>query len=535
MTEYETDPHRQPASSDASASNSGTSQQTAGLPWQAPAATPSGEAERSSAVPASPTPVSVTSPAPAGSTPAGAYAAPASEWQQPGNWQAGQWQSTESGYQAPQDGSYSTPSYPGSTTTTPNPSESGYPGSGYPVEAGTGSYPTTGAAYQPGWPSAPGAGIPPQQPPFWGQPGEQQPRRKPGKTLAGVAAVLALAVGSGVLGGWVALQNDSNTTTTANAASNTTISSPPPVINRSDLATVASAVQGSVVTIITGSGEGSGVVYDNSGHIVTNNHVVATATGNTVQVNFNNGTKATATIVGTDPKSDLAVIKVANASGLKAAKFGDSGAMRVGDTVLAIGSPLDLEGTVTAGIVSALDRTIQVGSDQQQQDPFSQQQQSQATSSISGLMQTDAPINPGNSGGALVNTNGEVIGINSAIATSGSSTGNIGVGFAIPSNKVKVVADQLIKGGKVSHPFLGVSVGNGQSGALVQSVTSGSPAAKAGLQQGDVITKIGNKSVSTSDDVVSAVQAASVGDKLDLTYTRNGQQKTATVTLAEAS
>jgi putative serine protease PepD len=342
-------------------------------------------------------------------------------------------------------------------------------------------------------------------------------------------------VGSGVLGGWVALQNDNTTTTSA--ASNTTISNPPPVINRADLASVASAVQASVVTIITGSGEGSGVVYDNSGHIVTNNHVVATATGNTVQVNFNNGSKAQATIVGTDPKSDLAVIKVANASGMKVAKFGDSGSMRVGDTVLAIGSPLDLEGTVTAGIVSALDRTIQVGSDQQQQqDPFSQQQQSTATSSISGLMQTDAPINPGNSGGALVNTKGEVIGINSAIATSGSSTGNIGVGFAIPSNKVKAVADQLIRGGKVSHPFLGVSVGNGQGGgALVQSVTASSPAAKVGLQQGDVITKIGNKSVNTSDDVVSAVQSANVGDKLDITYTRNGQQKTATVTLAEAS
>jgi putative serine protease PepD len=512
MTEYETDPHRQPASSDAPASNSGASQQTAGLPWQAPAATPSGEAERSSAVPASPAPVGVTNPAQAGSTPAGAYAAPVSEWQQPANWQAGQWQST----------------------ATPNPSESGYPTSGYPAEAGTASYPTTGAAYQPGWSSAPGGGIPPQQPPVWGQPGEPQPRRRPGKMLAGVAGVLALAVGSGVLGGWVALQNDNTTTTSA--ASNTTISNPPPVINRADLASVASAVQASVVTIITGSGEGSGVVYDNSGHIVTNNHVVATATGNTVQVNFNNGSKAQATIVGTDPKSDLAVIKVANASGLKVAKFGDSGSMRVGDTVLAIGSPLDLEGTVTAGIVSALDRTIQVGSDQQQQDPFSQQQQSTATSSISGLMQTDAPINPGNSGGALVNTKGEVIGINSAIATSGSSTGNIGVGFAIPSNKVKAVADQLIRGGKVSHPFLGVSVGNGQGGgALVQSVTAGSPAAKAGLQQGDVISKIGNKSVNTSDDVVSAVQSANVGDKLDLTYTRNGQQKTATVTLAEAS
>ena len=150
-------------------------------------------------------------------------------------------------------------------------------------------------------------------------------------------------------------------------------------------------------------------------------------------------------------------------------------------------------------------------------------------------MQTDAPINPGNSGGALVNTNGQVIGINSAIATSGAGSGNIGLGFAIPSNKAKQVAQDLMAGRKVSHPALGVSVTEAEGGgALVSSVTSGSAAAKAGLQQGDVITSVNGKSVNDSDDLVGIVQSASVGDKVTIVFTRNGAEKTVTATLAEA-
>jgi putative serine protease PepD len=366
--------------------------------------------------------------------------------------------------------------------------------------------------------------------------GPPRPPGKAGRRLAAGAAVLALAVGSGVLGGWIALQADDDPVVTNNAgsATSTSNSNPAPVINRDDLANVAAAVQPSVVSIKTDSTEGSGVVYDTGGDIVTNNHVVASANGGSVQVIFNDGKTADAKIVATDPKSDLAVIKVSNVSGLTAAKWGDSGAMRVGDTVLALGSPLGLEGTVTAGIISALDRTIQEGADQQPQNPFQQQQGQGGTTSISGLLQTDAPINPGNSGGALANTKGEVIGINTAIA--GNSEGNIGVGFAIPSNKVKSVAEQLIKGGKVSHPFLGVNVTEATNGgALVSSVTKDSPAAKAGLQEGDVITKFGDKAIGDSDDLVGAVQSGKVGDQVQLTYTRNGEQKTATVTLAETS
>jgi putative serine protease PepD len=188
---------------------------------------------------------------------------------------------------------------------------------------------------------------------------------------------------------------------------------------------------------------------------------------------------------------------------------------------------------VTAGILSAKDRTIQ--SSGEQQSPFGSQQQQSGPTTMSGLLQTDAPINPGNSGGALVNTSGEVIGINSAIATQGQGTGNIGLGFAIPSDKAKRVADDLMAGRKVSHPALGVSVADGEGGgAAVRSVTADSSAAKAGLQQGDVITQVDGKAIEDANDLVAAVQSGTVGQKMSLDYTRSGAQKKAEVTLAEA-
>ncbi len=222
-------------------------------------------------------------------------------------------------------------------------------------------------------------------------------------------------------------------------------------------------------------------------------------------------------------------MKAAGVSDLTPAEFGDSDEMQVGDQVLALGSPLGLQGSVTAGILSARDRTIQAGGSER--DPAA------GVTSISGLLQTDAPINPGNSGGALVNTRGEVIGINTAIATSGQgSTGNIGVGFAIPSNKAEDVAEKLQRGEKVSHPTLGVSVTAAEGGgALVAEVLPGSAAERAGFQQGDVITRFGEKAISDSEDLVAVVQAGKVGDRVDVTYKRNNVEATATVTLAEAS
>jgi putative serine protease PepD len=390
-------------------------------------------------------------------------------------------------------------------------------------------------AIGPGPAQTPGYGGTP--PPPWGPThsasGPTGGPSRVGKLVAVGAAALALMLGSGLAGGVIALAIHGNS-----PASIVRNYSAAPVINSADLPKIAASVTNSVVSINTGTGEGSGVVLTADGYILTNNHVVASASGNTVKVVFADGKTLSATIVGTDPKSDLGVVKVSGASNLAPAKFGNSDAMQVGDTVLALGSPLGLQGSVTAGIISARDRTIQAGSSQPQPptNPFQPQPQQQAapTSSISGLLQTDAPINPGNSGGALINTKGEVIGINTAIATSGQSSGNIGVGFAIPSNKASVVAQALRQGQKVSHPSLGVSVGNADpTGALVSAVTPGSPAQKAGLQQGDVITQFGGKTINGSNDLVGAVQSGKVGDTVPLTYTRNGAQKTATVTLAE--
>ena len=361
--------------------------------------------------------------------------------------------------------------------------------------------------------------------------------------VAGFAAILIALAGGGIGAATVlAMDDDGNSTVqTGNSAVTR-------VVDRSSLAQIASAVQDSVVSITTGTGEGSGVVLNSNGDIVTNNHVVSTAQGKTVNVIFADGKKATATIVGTDPRTDLAVIRATGVSDLKPATLGDSAQMQVGDTVLALGSPLGLEGSVTAGIISAKDRTIRSESEQpnpqnpqpnpfggqEQEQPPQQQQQGGATS-MSGLLQTDAPINPGNSGGALVNTNGQVIGINSAIYTSGGSQGNIGLGFAIPSNKVKQVVDALIAGKKVSHPALGVSVTEGENGgALVRTVTEGSAAAKAGIAQGDVITSVDGKTVNDSDDLIGVIQGAAVGDKVTIDFSRDGAKKTVTATLAEA-
>jgi putative serine protease PepD len=403
------------------------------------------------------------------------------------------------------------------------------PGAAQPSSAGGGQLPPPGE----GQPWVPAEG------PAWASPvatDQRPPRSGRGRRtlLAGAAAVL-IALLAGGIGAATALAFDDDNTPSGVQNANSSVTR---VVDRSSLAQIAAAVQDSVVSITTSSAEGSGVVRSADGYIVTNNHVVATAQGGAVTVIFADGKKASAKVVGTDPRTDLAVVKVSGVSDLHPATFGTSAKMQVGDTVLAIGSPLGLEGSVTAGIVSAKDRTIQSSSqDDQQESPFggSQQQQQSASTSMSGLLQTDAPINPGNSGGALVNTNGEVIGINSAIYTQGQSTGNIGLGFAIPSDKAKQVADDLMAGRKVSHPALGVSVTTAENGgALVSSVTPNSAAAKAEMQQGDVITAVDGKAVSESDDVVAAVQAGTVGQKMTIDFTRDGAKKQVTVVLTEA-
>ncbi len=360
------------------------------------------------------------------------------------------------------------------------------------------------------------------------------------KVIAGLA-LAAVAIGGGAAGALVATVANSGQTVLASPVVKLASNS-----SGTTVAEVAKAIQPSVVSITVktanGGGEGSGVVLSADGLILTNNHVVAEAGhGGSVTVKFSDGKTATATVKGTDPTTDIAVIQAQDVSGLTPASLGDSDKLQVGDAVLAIGSPLGLEGSVTSGIVSALDRTLTEGGQQDQQQPFPwglEQQQQQPTTTIGGMVQTDAAINPGNSGGALVNSSGEVIGINTAIATSGSGTGNIGVGFAIPINTAKQVAEQLIKTGTATHAFLGVSLADATgntAGALVSSVTAGSPAEKAGLKEGDIITKIDNLVVTDSETVVGAVRGYKPGDKATIAYVRDGRASTVTVTLQEST
>jgi putative serine protease PepD len=367
-----------------------------------------------------------------------------------------------------------------------------------------------------------------------GFPGPLPPRAEPraSRRVVTVVAAAAIALAGGGVGGFVgyALHGNNGGGGPLQSFSSNNNSNPAPVIDRSSLASIAASVQPAVVDIKTQEGEGSGVVISSDGYIVTNNHVVAGAQNNTVQVGFNSGHQVSARIVGADAQTDIAVVK-ADATGLSHLDWANSDDVRVGDTVLAIGSPLGLQGSVTAGIVSALHRTIQASD---QQSPFSR---SQSSTTIGDAIQTDAAINPGNSGGALVNTEGKVIGINTAIATGGAgSNGNIGVGFAISGNKAKSVASQLVSTGKVSHPFLGVSVSDASSGgALISAVQTGSAADKAGIKQGDVVIKVNDRTISSGDDLVGAIQSTTVGSQVQLTIVRNGQQSTVTATVGEGS
>jgi putative serine protease PepD len=260
------------------------------------------------------------------------------------------------------------------------------------------------------------------------------------------------------------------------------------------------------------SAEGSGFVYDTSGHVITNQHVVAGATS--VRVTFWNGKTYTARVVGTDTSTDLAVLDVnAPSSALYPLTLGDSSKVQVGDNVVAIGAPFGLAETVTAGIVSALHR----------------QMTSPNNFSIDDSIQTDAAINHGNSGGPLLDAQGHVIGVNAQIES--DSGGSDGVGFAIPANTIRSIASQLISSGQAQHAYLGVELGDTGTGASVVSVKGNTPAAKAGLRAGDVVKSIGGTKISSSDDLRAAINARKPGDRVALTFTRNGTRHTVSLTL----
>jgi putative serine protease PepD len=279
-------------------------------------------------------------------------------------------------------------------------------------------------------------------------------------------------------------------------------------------------------------GIGSGVVIDKTGYILTNNHVVsAAATDNgALTVTFSNEQTASAKIVGRDPTTDLAVIKVETSS-LTVATLGDSSKLAVGDPVVAIGSPLGLVGTVTSGIVSALDRPVHVSGDESD------------TNAVIDAIQTDAAINPGNSGGPLVDAQGAVIGINSAIATlpstTGDQNGSIGLGFAIPINSARDIAQQLIKTGKAVHASIGLntrSVTDGtRQGAYIAQVVPGGPGDKAGLKAGDVITLADAALVTSGDELSVIVARHQPGDTISVRYFRGAIESTVSITLGSAS
>ncbi|MBO0890221.1 MAG: trypsin-like peptidase domain-containing protein [Acidothermales bacterium] len=383
--------------------------------------------------------------------------------------------------------------------------------------------------------------VPPPYPPRPVGPPPTPPRRR------GTAGIVALVLAAGLVGGGVGAGATYGLTS---GGGPTTVSSLPAGNSKakaptSDVTTVANKVLPSVVSIVVTAGnsgdEGTGIIVSSSGQILTNNHVVSAAKqgGGKIEVTFHDGKTASATILGTDPTSDLAVIKVDGVSGLQPASFGDSTSLQVGDPVVAVGSPLGLSGTVTSGIVSALNRPVRTSDSGGGNNPFGG---SESNSAVLDAIQTDAAINPGNSGGPLVDMNGRVVGINSAIAsvgdqTTGSQSGNIGVGFAIPISEAWPIAQELVKNGSAHHAQLGVQVtdagsGNGVTdGARLAGVTSGGPADKAGLRAGDVVTKVDDRTVDSADGLVAAIRSHRPGQTVTLAYERGGATHTATVTL----
>jgi putative serine protease PepD len=277
-----------------------------------------------------------------------------------------------------------------------------------------------------------------------------------------------------------------------------------------------------------GEGSGSGIILSEDGRILTNNHVVEVAEGGgSLRVSFEDGTTATARIVGTDPLTDTAVIQAEDVSGLTPASIGDSSSLSVGQDVVAIGSPFGLDATVTSGIVSALDRPVNVGTD------------AAGNATTYPAIQTDAAINPGNSGGPLVDMNGAVVGINSSIRSVSSGTGeagSIGLGFAIPINEVLPIVDQIVAGETPTHARLGISVGDTDTqtvgeGAVIRQVNPGSAAEDAGLQPGDVVTRVDDRRITGADSLVATIRSYRPGDTVTVTYFRNGDTRTATLTL----
>ncbi|GAA3539704.1 protease [Aeromicrobium flavum] len=359
-------------------------------------------------------------------------------------------------------------------------------------------------------------------------------KRRAGRLVAAATGIVLLA-GASAAGGaalYAAMEDDGTTTTTSSTG--TTLDRPASSSGAvSDITAVADAVLPATVKInVTGGGEsgtGTGIVISQDGDILTNNHVVeAAADGGSITVAFNDGTNAKAAIVGRDVATDVAVIKASDVEGLTAATLGNSQQVKVGQTVVAIGSPFGLESTVTTGIVSALNRPVSPGDGSGGGN----------TTTTFPAIQTDAAINPGNSGGPLVDLEGNVIGINSAINTGGNGNGSVGLGFAIPINLVNNVASQILEGKTVEHAQIGVQVSNATTddkvtsiGAEIGEVTGGSAGDKAGLKAGDIVTKVDGNPISSNGALVATVRGYKPGDTITLTVLRGGKSQEISVEL----
>jgi putative serine protease PepD len=411
--------------------------------------------------------------------------------------------------------------------TDPAPWQPPQPPPVYVQQAGGGWGPPPADRQGGGW-------MPPPPPP------RRQPGGRPPWNVVAIMVVAAAVLG-GAIGGLLVRHNQSDpvvgsVTIGSQTGQHTVVERAP----GSDAA-VAAKILPSVVSIEvrTGSGgdTGSGIVLTKTGYIMTNNHVIAAAkTGGVLSVVLPNKSKVSARIVGhPDPVDDIAIIKVAGVTSLVPAVLGDSNSIRVGDQVIAVGSPLGLAGTVTSGIVSALNRPVEAGG-----EPG-------VPEDVIDAIQTDAAINPGNSGGPLVNSSGQVVGVNSAIAslstdqTSGQQSGSIGLGFAIPINEAKRIAGQIISQGYSTHAIIGVNLdptftGSGARIAAPSTggpaVTAGGPAAKAGLQAGDVIVAVDGETVTTADELIVAIRRHVPGQRLSLTYVRDGKRTTVSLVLA---
>ncbi len=361
-------------------------------------------------------------------------------------------------------------------------------------------------------------------------------RGRKGFAAAVVAASLVVggAAGLGGAATWSALEDDgAGTGSPSGVQTSQVVDTPVSDAEPGSVQQVAETVLPSVVRIDVSSGQeggsGSGIVLSSDGQILTNEHVIAAAgEGADITVSFDDGSRATATVLGADPLTDTAVIQAEGVEGLTPATIGSSEDLRVGQEVVAIGSPFGLDATVTSGIVSALDRPVGVASD------------ASGDATIYPAIQTDAAINPGNSGGPLVDTNGHVVGINSSIRTSGSTSGasggSIGLGFSIPIDEVLPIVEQMAAGETPTHARLGISVSDataaeGQSGAeavigaLVREVGEGSTAGDAGLEPGDVVVRVDDTMITGSDSLVATIRSYRPGDTVTLTFVRDGEEQ----------